>query len=169
MKERLANFDLLTFIVGVLSIATALICLRNPLPTFGAVVVIIGILAILRGLLKLFIFRPLLENSGWFTFSAVLDVVIGLLMLFNTQFGTLFVTFSFAFMFLIDSLANIWFATVIRRVEPRYFITDIIVAVLGIFIGVLLLISPALSIFSISFLIAVFFMLYGIEALIHAI
>nr|WP_054756036.1 DUF308 domain-containing protein [Liquorilactobacillus satsumensis] len=170
MKEKLANFDPFTFIIGILSIITAILCLRNPLPTFRAVIIITGVLAILRGALKLFSYRPVLERTGWFTFTAGLDIFIGLLMLFNLQFGMLLITFSFALMFLFDSLTNLWLANVIRQVEPpRYFIVDVLIAILGIVIGILLFLSPALSIFSISFLIAMFFMLYGIEMLIHAI
>ena len=91
MNKLLDRFDPFMFVVGILSIFVAVISLRNPLATFSAVVVIAAITAILSGIYKLTVLRGALENSGWVVFNAVVDIIIGILMLLNGEFGILFV------------------------------------------------------------------------------
>lgn len=170
MEKKVNSFDLPALLLGLLSIIVSIICLRNPLPTFGTVVIIAAIISILIGCYKLFAIRPLPEVSGWFTFNSILDIVVGILMLFNVQFGMLFVAISFAIMFLVDSFTTLWFTRVIKDFSTRnYYWLDIILAICGIVLGVMLLISPILSAFSVSFLIALLFMTIGISLVAHSI
>ncbi|AEV94687.1 DUF308 domain-containing protein [Pediococcus claussenii] len=170
MEKKVNSFDLPALLLGLLSVIVSIICLRNPLPTFSTVVIIAAIISILIGCYKLFTIRPLLEVSGWFTFNSILDIVVGILMLFNIQFGMLFVSISFAIMFLVDSFTALWFTRIIKDFSTRnYYWLDIILAVCGIILGVMLLISPILSAFSVSFLIALLFMIIGISLVAHSI
>lgn len=102
-------------------------------------------------------------------FNAVIDIIIGILMLFNGEFGILFVAISFAIMFLMDSIISLWLSNVIKLVNEKYFMVDVILSVIGIILGVLLLIYPAFSILSIYYLVGLFFMITGIGAIIHSI
>ncbi|SOB44956.1 conserved membrane protein of unknown function [Latilactobacillus sakei] len=114
MNKLVDRFDPFMFVVGILSIFVAVISLRNPLATFSAVVVIAAITAILSGIYKLTVLRGALENSGWVVFNAVVDIIIGILMLFNGKFGILFVAISFAIMFLMDSIISLWLSNIIK-------------------------------------------------------
>lgn len=169
MNKLLDRFDPFMFVVGILSIFVAVISLRNPLATFSAVVVIAAITAILSGIYKLTVLRGALENSGWVVFNAVVDIIIGILMLFNGEFGILFVAISFAIMFLMDSIISLWLSNIIKLVNEKYFMVDVILSVIGIVLGVLLLIYPVFSILSIYYLVGLFFMITGISAIIHSI
>ena len=168
MEERMNGFDPFALIIGMLSVIVSVISLRNPLSTFGSVVVIAGIVSIVIGLYKLFSVRPYAESKGWLTFNAILDIIIGGLMLFNTVFGSLFVAIAFAIMFIVDSFTTLWAASFIKESNHGLYVWDIIISILGIILGIILLISPALSIISLSFMIAVLFMTFGIEMIVHS-
>lgn len=90
-------------------------------------------------------------------------------MLFNGEFGILFVAISFAIMFLMDSIISLWLSNIIKLVNEKYFMVDVILSVIGIILGVLLLIYPVFSILSIYYLVGLFFMITGISAIIHSI
>lgn len=168
MEERMHGFDPFELIIGVLSVIVSIISLRNPLSTFGSVVIIAGIVSIIVGLYKLFSVRPYAESKGWITVNAILDIIIGGLMLFNGVFGSLFVAIAFAIMFLTDSFTTLWAASFIKESNHGLYIWDIIISILGIILGIFLLLSPALSAISLSFMIAVLFMTFGIEMIVHS-
>lgn len=54
MEEKINKFDPFSLIIGILAVIVSIISLRNPLPTFGAVVIIAGVVSIFIGLYKLF-------------------------------------------------------------------------------------------------------------------
>ena len=169
MKNIIERFDPFLFVIGILSVIVSIMSLRNPLPTFGMVVVFAAIVSILIGFHKLAFVRPYIDNRGLLIFSGVLDIIIGLLMLFNGWFGILFTTISFAIMFLFDSVFSLWFTNLIKPISKKYFWFDVIFSIIGIIVGIMLLFSPMLSIISVSFLIALLFMEIGIAMIVHSI
>ncbi|WP_252893619.1 DUF308 domain-containing protein [Lentilactobacillus senioris] len=64
MQERMNGFDPFELVIGILSVIVSIISLRNPLSTFGSVVIIAGIVSIIVGLYKLFSVRPYAESKG---------------------------------------------------------------------------------------------------------
>ncbi|MDO1604845.1 DUF308 domain-containing protein [Lactobacillus sp. YT155] len=169
MENRLNKFDPFGLIIGILSVIVAVICLRNPLPTFAMVIIIAAIIAIGRGIYKLFSLRPYMQKSGWLTFSAILDILVGLLMLFNGSFGLLYVAISFAIMFITDSVMALGLANITKGFSKGYYWLEVIMAVLGIIFGIVLLVQPGASVLTISFIISLGFMTFGIGEIAHSI
>ncbi|WP_172187607.1 HdeD family acid-resistance protein [Lentilactobacillus kribbianus] len=168
MEEKINKFDPFSLIIGILAVIVSIISLRNPLPTFGAVVIIAGVVSIFIGLYKLFSVRPYVENSGWLTFNAILDIIIGAIMLFNGAFGSLYVAIFFAVMFIMDSFTALWASRLLKPINNGLYWLEIIVAILGVIFGFVLLFSPMLSAVSISFMVALLFMTFGIEMIVHS-
>lgn len=168
MQERLNKFDPFSLVVGVLAVIVSIISLRNPLPTFAVVVIIAGCVSTLTGLYKLFSIRPYLEHTGWLTFNAILDIIIGVAMFFNTSFGSMYVAIFFAIMFIGDSFTALWTSRLTRFFSRGLSWLEIIIAILGIIFGFILLLAPALSAISVSLMVALLFMTFGIEMIILA-
>ncbi|MCZ3393968.1 DUF308 domain-containing protein, partial [Enterococcus faecium] len=83
MENRINKFDPFALILGVLFIVIAIFSIKNPLSTFRMVIVIAAIASLSTGFYKLFWIRPFLGKTTWLTLNAVLDIIVGFLMLFN--------------------------------------------------------------------------------------
>ncbi|AZZ61555.1 DUF308 domain-containing protein [Oenococcus sp. UCMA 16435] len=172
MVNSKKGFDPFSFVIGILFIVVSFIVLRNPLPTFAAVITVAGIATILFGLYKLFIYRRLYKVAGVSSFfliiNGVLDFVFGVLMLFDFTFGSLFLTINFALFFITDSLFELWESRFIHASNSNYYWLIIVFAVLGLLIGIILLFRPAFAAISLVWMIAVYFMIYGIGSIIRS-
>jgi uncharacterized membrane protein HdeD (DUF308 family) len=90
-------------------------------------------------------------------------------MLFNDSFGMVYVSVLIALMFLGDSFTTLWLANYIRNFSHKYFVLDVFISILGIILGIVLLFSPLITAISISMMIALLFLIFGISLIIHAI
>lgn len=168
VENRINKFDPFALVLGILFIVIAIMAFQNPLSTFGIVVIIAAIASLLVGMYKLFWIRPFLGNSTWLTFNAIFDIIIGLIMLFNKEFGMLLVTISLALMFLLDSITTLWLAKTIQSFSTKYYTMDIIISIIGIILGIVLLFSPIITVISISTIIALLFIIFGISLITHS-
>lgn len=168
VENRINKFDPFALVLGILFIVIAIMAFQNPLSTFGIVVIIAAIASLLVGMYKLFWIRPFLGNSTWLTFNAIFDIIIGLIMLFNKEFGMLLVTISLALMFLLDSITTLGLAKTIQSFSTKYYTMDIIISVIGIILGIVLLFSPIITVISISTIIALLFIIFGISLITHS-
>lgn len=168
VENRINKFDPFALVLGILFIVIAIMAFQNPLSTFGIVVIIAAIASLLVGMYKLFWIRPFLGNSTWLTFNAIFDIIIGLIMLFNKEFGMLLVTISLALMFLLDSITTLGLAKTIQSFSTKYYTMDIIISIIGIILGIVLLFSPIITVISISTIIALLFIIFGISLITHS-
>lgn len=168
LENRINKFDPFALVLGILFIVIAIMAFQNPLSTFGIVVIIAAIASLLVGMYKLFWIRPFLGNSTWLTFNAIFDIIIGLIMLFNKEFGMLLVTISLALMFLLDSITTLWLAKTIQSFSTKYYTIDTIISIIGIILGIVLLFSPIITVISISTIIALLFIIFGISLITHS-
>ncbi|WP_057801973.1 DUF308 domain-containing protein [Pediococcus stilesii] len=168
MENRINKFDPFALVLGILFIVIAIMAFQNPLSTFGIVVIIAAIASLLVGMYKLFWIRPFLGNSTWLTFNAIFDIIIGLIMLFNKEFGMLLVTISLALMFLLDSITTLGLAKTIQSFSTKYYTIDTIISIIGIILGIVLLFSPIITVISISTIIALLFIIFGISLITHS-
>lgn len=169
MENRINKFDPFALILGVLFIVIAIFSIKNHLSTFRMVIVIAAIASLSTGFYKLFWIRPFLGKTTWLTLNAVLDIIVGFLMLFNDSFGMVYVSVLIALMFLGDSFTTLWLANYIRNFSHKYFVLDVFISILGIILGIVLLFSPLITAISISMMIALLFLIFGISLIIHAI
>jgi uncharacterized membrane protein HdeD (DUF308 family) len=169
MENRINKFDPFALILGVLFIVIAIFSIKNPLSTFRMVIIIAAIASLSTGFYKLFWIRPFLGKTTWLTLNAVLDIIVGFLMLFNDSFGMVYVSVLIALMFLGDSFTTLWLANYIRNFSHKYFVLDVFISILGIILGMVLLFSPLITAISISMMIALLFLIFGISLIIHAI
>jgi uncharacterized membrane protein HdeD (DUF308 family) len=133
---------------------------------------IFAIIAITRGIATLAAFSKLHEMTGgraWISLLAgIVDVLVGALFLFNLETGVIALSYFFAIWFLIDSIANLLNASHLREAGMVWFILNILFDILSIFISLLLFMQPVLSAVGIVTILAMFFVVWGINALVLA-
>ncbi|MDN2612678.1 DUF308 domain-containing protein [Apilactobacillus sp. EABW-1NA] len=167
--NRINEFDPFSFIVGILGVIAGIISVSRPDVAFSTVVLIVAVFSIIRGIFKLTHMTDIFDSKGWIIFNSILDILIGVLMLFNGVFGMLYIAIFFAIMFILDSLTALSLAKYVKNVSHGYYIMDVIFAILGVIVGILLLISPVASALSVAFLVGIFFLVSGILMIVHSI
>lgn len=167
--NKVNQFDPFSFIVGILGVIVGIITLNRPDITFRTIVIIVAVFSIITGIFKITHLSDVFESKTWIIFNSILDILIGILMLFNAAFGILYIAIFFAIMFILDSLTALSLAKYIKDISHGWYVMDITFAVIGIIVGILLLASPVASALSVAFLVGLFFLVNGILRIVHSI
>lgn len=166
------GFDWGEFITGIALLIAAVVMLRHPGATLLTLSFIFAIIAIIRGVSTLAGFSKLHELTGglaWVSLIAgIVDLVIGVMFLFDLPAGVITLSYLFAIWFLIDSVSNLINSGHLRRAGTGWFILNLLFDIASIFVAVLLLMQPVVTAVGLVTLLALFFVLFGINAIILA-
>ena len=163
MEQRQQHgMDWGSLVLGILFVLTALISFQNPAGNLIAIVMVFAIFAIIKGIFEIFVRNRMKELLG------IIDILIGVYLLFNLNIGVAVLPFVFAIWFLFDSIFGLFTLDFAKRVSTGYFWFTLIVDVLGIILGVMLLFNPLSSALTLSFLVGFYFMMFGISNIVYA-
>lgn len=170
--ETKKSFDWGSLVLGILFVVTAVISFRRPLANLMTIVVVYAIFSFLKGIFELFFRSRLEELTGSRAklpiVLGVLDILIGIFLLFNTGAGVLALPFVFAIWFIIDSVFNLFNLDAARKVASWYYWFSLILNILGVILGIYLFLNPLSSALTLSFLIGFYFLMFGIKHIIFA-
>jgi len=148
-----------SLVLGILFVLTALISFQNPAGNLIAIVMV-------------FVRNRMKELLGYKAYApiilGIIDILIGVYLLFNLNIGVAVLPFVFAIWFLFDSIFGLFTLDFAKRVSTGYFWFTLIVDVLGIILGVMLLFNPLSSALTLSFLVGFYFMMFGISNIVYA-
>ena len=172
MNRSTRKFDLFSLIIGLFSLYVGYLIVKHPLTGLLSIVVVIGIFSIIRGIYQLYfayqVRRWFNRRTGWLIFSGIIDLLLGILFLFNLPIGLTTLIYILAFWFIIDGIAECSLASVYRLFGKSYYWLIIILAVLAIIAGVVLLFRPMLGALVIVIMAAVYFFMSGILEIVEA-
>ncbi len=158
------------FLLGVLYIIVAVITFNNPFASVLALVFLFAIGIILKGIFEIFLRNRLNEYSTYnhtgLIVIGVIDIIIGLLLLFNIEIGFFTLPVLFALWMIFSSISTIATAGPLRNYSTAIFWMVVVLAVLTALIGGFLLFNPGLSMGVILMLVGVFFLFNGITYII---
>lgn len=161
-----------SLVLGILFVLTALISFQNPAGNLIAIVMVFAIFAIIKGIFEIFVRNRMKELPGYKAYApiilGIIDILIGVYLLFNLNIGVAVLPFVFAIWFLFDSIFGLFTLDFAKRVSTGYFWFTLIVDVLGIILGVMLLFNPLSSALTLSFLVGFYFMMFGISNIVYA-
>lgn len=171
-NTRQKSFDWFSLVVGILFVIAEIASFMHPDKTLHFLSILVEIFFILRGIYELwfrkFIGASLNESSGWFIFAAVLDIVLGVIVLVAPNWGILYLAILFAIWFIIDAIMRIKAAKFFQAFNRGYATWLVILGVLSIILGVILFFSPMLSALTIVWLVSVVLLVFGITHIIQA-
>ena len=104
------------------------------------------------------IFRKLKLNTKLILINGIIDLIFGILVVFNVGASSVFFVFMFAFWFIFSSVIGLF--TLSQRHQLRGL--SIIVNILGIILGIILLFNPMMGMIFVSTLIAFTFAVLGV-------
>lgn len=170
--EQKKGFDWFSLVVGILFVLAGFASFFHPDKTLHFLAIVIGISFIFRGIYELwfrqFINRALNESTGWLIFTAILDIILGIIVLVYPNFGVLYIAILFAIWFIIDSFMEIKSAKIFREFHRGYAAWVVILGVISAILGFILLFSPLLSAMTIVWLVSAMLLVFGIMHIIQA-
>lgn len=166
------KFDPFSLITGILSLILAFVILDNPIDAFSTFITIVGVFSVIEGILKWtgirFAHWLVPVNTRWGTISAILDIILGLVIIYVPQFGAAYIWISLAMWFIFDSIFELWVGRFVRSSEKGYYGFHTILAVIGLIVGIILLFSPAFAMSLSVAIVAMYLTLFGIVQVVRS-
>lgn len=168
MEKR---FDWLSLLVGILMLLAGGYTLFAPLSVLLSLPLVLGILAIAKGVQTLWLRHQvneiLVQKSSWLLWLGIIDIVIGLLLIIKMGLALDVIVFIFAVWFIFDAIFEIMTVRVFKADKGYYWLL-IILSVLGLILGIILLFNPLLASATLVWLIAFYLIFIGIGKIIQA-
>lgn len=172
MEYSKHKFDWFGFIIGLFSIYVGYLVMTHPLASIKTIAIFLGIFAILRGVYQLWFGSQLNKylgtGSGFAIFSAIINILVGILLIANLNVGQLVVIYMFAIWFLIDSIFQLFTARFYSFFGRGYYWLVVILACFSLLFAIILLFNPVLAGGFIVFMLAFFFIATGISEIFEA-
>jgi uncharacterized membrane protein HdeD (DUF308 family) len=167
------RFDIFSLIIGIFSLFVGYEIISHPVSGLITIMLLLGMFSLIRGIYQCWLaFRvhQLMMNSriGWLVFSAIVDILLGIIFLFNLPLGLTTMIYILAFWFIIDGIAELSLAPIYRWFGKSYHWVIIILAVISIIAGIILLFRPMIGGVLIVTMVAVYFLMSGILEIVEA-
>jgi len=166
------HFDWFGFIIGLISLYAGYLVLWYPLNSLSTIAMIFGIYVILRGQYQLWFGSQMTKflgvRSGWTVFSAIVDILIGVLFIVRSDVSVMILIYMFAIWFLIDAIFQLTTSRFYHFFGKKYYLAIVILAILNLIFAFVLLFNPILAGGVIVFFLAFFFFTTGIVEIIEA-
>ncbi|MCD2138999.1 DUF308 domain-containing protein [Salinicoccus halitifaciens] len=172
MEGSTKKFNWISLIVGIIFIILAIFLFANPDATILAAVFLLGFGAIFKGVFEIFFRRKIKDyadrNYTLMLIIGIIDIIIGLLILFNIQLGIIALPILLGAWFIVDSVYLLITSSYIKERSTSRFWAAVIIGIIGILLGIMVLFNPLTGLFAIAFLMGIYFLIAGIEFIIEA-
>lgn len=175
MKRRY-NFGWSELVVGLLLILLGIFTFARPESMLTGAVVIYGIIAIAMGIEDIVIYVRMSRFTGFgpilSLISGILSVMCGVMLIANPNIGKWALTVLLPLWFIAHCIAGLVRTEFIHLSGNRcYYFFSLILNILGLILGFVMIFSPSISFLTIkiiSYLVAAYLILFGIESIIAA-
>lgn len=151
-----------SLIMGTLLLIVAVIIFSYPVKNFYTLTWLIGLLILINGVIQLLFRRAARaiagSGSGLIVIIGIIDIIFGLLVIFNVGASSTFFIFMFATWFIVSSVIGLMTISKQSRLKGL----SIIVNVLGLLLGIILLFNPMMGMILVSTMIAITFAILGV-------
>lgn len=171
--KKTFGFDWGELITGVALLFAAVVMLRHPGATMLTLSFIFALIAIIRGIAAISTFTTLRRFSGWASWVNLIiglfDIGIGIFFIVDLPTGAMALAYMFAFWFLIDSVGSLLTIGHLKAAGWGWFILSILLNVLTLLAALLFIMEPVVSAVGLVTLLAMFFVLFGVNSIVLAI
>lgn len=171
MKEQVTitsgrknNFWWLTLSTGIIYIVVGILMLRNPLNSFYTLCMIAGIPLLIGGIIEVFltISNRKKMTGNWLTFSGLIDVGIGLILVLNPKVILVLVTLLLSILLIYQGLILIRKAVKQKSVNPRGWKWTLGLGIVLLLITAVLIVKPEIVGAALSIWLGVTFIIFGV-------
>lgn len=166
MQKRNEGNNWWQIIAGIAMVLIGIFAWRTPGLGTGTVVYLIAFMAILRGInlisARSNLNRFTVSSHTWMLVIGIIDIIIGIFILFNSFEALVALPFVLAVWFIIESIGIIVIAFRVRELSTGRFILGLILGIIGIVLGIYLFRNPVAGFWTIEVLVATYFIVNGI-------
>lgn len=166
------DFDFLKLLMGILSVGLAYFVLSNPASAVISLVWMVGLFLVINGVIRFANRNTLrsmeMSNTGMLTVSAVLDIILGLIILFVPASGITYIWIVLTLGLIMDSTFELFAAQFVKKLSTGLYWFTVIMAILGIILGIFLLFNPIAAVGLAVALLGAYFLVYGIMNIVAA-
>lgn len=151
-----------SLIMGTLLLIVAVIIFSYPVKNFYTLTWLIGLFILINGVIQLLFRRAARalagSGTGLIMIIGIIDIIFGLLVMFNVGASSTFFIFMFAAWFIVSSIIGLLTISKQSRLKGL----SIIVNILGLLLGMILLFNPMMGMILVSTMIAITFAILGV-------
>ncbi|WP_398573888.1 HdeD family acid-resistance protein [Staphylococcus equorum] len=171
MQER-SRIKWSSLVIGVIFLIIGVFILSFPEENLFAITWLIGLLFIINGFLEIFVRRVMKKTdknaSTIVLVLGVINIILGLLILFNIVTSTTFIVYLFAIWFIINALFNMFTVTPLEKSNKGFHIVSIILNIITVVFGIILLFNPLMAAILVAIFMSSVFFIIGITYIIKA-
>ncbi|MCE4964067.1 HdeD family acid-resistance protein [Staphylococcus haemolyticus] len=162
MAQNKGKLKWSSLIMGTLLLIVAVIIFSYPVKNFYTLTWLIGLFILINGVIQLLFRRAARalagSSSGLIVVIGIIDIIFGLLVIFNVGASSTFFIFMFAAWFIVSSVIGLMTISKQSRLKGL----SIIVNALGLLLGIILLFNPMMGMILVSTMIAITFAILGV-------
>ncbi|PTK61528.1 DUF308 domain-containing protein [Staphylococcus haemolyticus] len=162
MAQNKGKLKWSSLIMGTLLLIVAVIIFSYPVKNFYTLTWLIGLFILINGVIQLLFRRAARalagSSSGLIVVIGIIDIIFGLLVIFNVGASSTFFIFMFAAWFIVSSVIGLMTISKQSRLKGL----SIIVNALGLLLGIILLFNPMMGMILVSTMIAITFAIIGV-------
>lgn len=174
MLNSQRKFDWFSLIIGILWIILGAAAINSPSTAINVIAVFVGIGALAKGIYTIWLRRGIKFLTGsdsrmpLLIISSVVDIILGVIFLFQIHLGFGIIAYLFAFWFIFDSILQLMIDHFFKAINRSYFDILIVLNIITLILGIVLLFNPMLSIYTLIGVVAFYLFLIGITKIIQA-
>lgn len=172
MVEEKKSVDWISLITGICFIIVSFIAFKNPYASLASLVIYFGIIAIVKGVGGVLIYKKIKDftrlNIKLLFWISIIDIILGLILLFNVESAVLIIPYVFSIWFIIDSINDISFGRYLRFVPGGLYHLNIIINIITLILGIMMLYNPLRASFTVVFLIGMYLTISGVKYIAYA-
>lgn len=171
--RRRSGFGWVELIIGIALIVMGIYTFTRPLSALTGLVLIYGLVATAMGIVDIVFYVKTEEHTGFAPtialISGILSLLAGLMLMIHPGAGRWALVVFFPLWFIAHCISRLSGLSFVRMTAGRaiYWLT-LIINVLGLMLGILMLVRPAFSLFSVTATIGCYLILLGIDNVISA-
>ncbi len=154
-----------SLILGILYVCVALFLLFYPVESYGALTIVFSICMFASGILEIFFSlsnRSALPGWGWYFACGIIDVILGLFLIYYPGVAALTIPFILSFWIMFRGFSAIGFSIDMNRFGTRGWGWYLVFGILAIICSFIILWSPGVGAFASVYMLAFAFMFIGI-------
>src|SRR5688500_17395411 len=136
-------------LIGVFFVIIGVFIISFAEENLFAITWLIGIVFVINGLIEIFVRRNMNQatqkGSTLLIVLGIINIIIGMLILFNLVTSTTFIVYLFAIWFIINAVLNIFTITPAEGSNKRFRMVSILLNIIEIILGVILLFNPLIA------------------------
>lgn len=172
MLEEKKSVDWISLITGICFIIVSFIAFKNPYASLSSMVIYFGIIAIVKGVGGVLIYKKIKDfsrlNIKLFFWMRIIDILLGLILVFNVESAVSIIPYVFSIWFIIDSINDISFGRYLRFIPGRLYELNIAINIITLILGIMMLYNPLRASFTVVYLIGVYFTICGVKYIAYA-